>query len=188
MKNEMRKNFLDIRNNIPSDEKKRLSSLIQRSVVESDMYKKADKVFIYVSMKNEVGTDEIIDRAINDGKTVAVPISKENRNMYFVPYLGIENMVKTKFGVFEPVSEIENEILPDEDSIMIVPGVAFDEEGNRMGYGGGYYDTYIEKYHVENTVALAFDVQLQKTIPNEKHDKKMKYIITEKKTIGGAGL
>lgn len=188
MKDNLRKVYIAKRKNIPYEEKKRLSSLIQNNFIESDTYIKADKIFIYVSMENEVGTGKIIERALCDGKTVAVPISKENRRMYFVPYEGIENMVKTRFGVLEPVSDEENEILPDENSVFIVPGVAFDEEGRRMGYGGGYYDTYIDKYHVENTVALAFDIQLQKTIPFEEHDKKMKYIITEKRIAGGADL
>lgn len=67
------------------------------------------------------------------------------------------------------------------------PESAFDIEGKRMGYGGGYYDTYIEKYDVKNTVALAFDMQIKESIPTEKHDKAMKLIITEKSIIGGKG-
>ena len=63
----------------------------------------------------------------------------------------------------------------------------FVAEGKRMGYGGGYYDTYIEKYDVKNTVALAFDMQIKESIPTEKHDKAMKLIITEKSIIGGKG-
>ncbi len=184
----MRKIFLEMRKKIPYEDKERLSNLIQNCLIETDIFKRSDKIFIYVSMKNEVGTAKIIESAIYNGKTVAVPISLENRKMYFVPYEGIENMVKTKYGVLEPVSDINKEILPDENSIMIVPGVAFDEEGHRMGYGGGYYDTYIEKYGIENTIAIAFDAQIQKTIPYEEHDKKMKYIITEKRIIGGADL
>lgn len=184
----MRKIFLEIRKKITYEEKERLSDLIQSCFVETDMYQRADKVFIYISMKNEVGTSEIIDKAIHDGKKVAVPIALENREMIFVPYEGIENMTKTKLGVLEPVLDRKKEMYPDENSIMIIPGVAFDEKGHRMGYGGGYYDTYIEKYDVENTIAIAFDEQIQKIIPYEEHDKKMKYIITEKRIIGGADL
>jgi len=188
LKNEMRKLYLETRNSIPYEDKVRKSGLIQRKLLTTDTYKKADSIFVYIAMKNEVDTAMIIEKAIKDNKKIAVPISLNNREMFFVPYEGMENLVKTKFGVLEPVSNRKKEVLPNKDSIFIVPGVAFDEEGHRMGYGGGYYDTYIEKYDVKDAIAIAFEAQIQKTIPYEEHDKKIKYIITEKRIIGGADL
>lgn len=188
MKDKIRKSFLDIRLKIPFEDKMKLSDLIQNNFIQSNLYKNAETIFVYISMQDEVSTSKIIKKAIDDGKIVAVPIALKNRDMYFVPYSGTENLVKTKIGVLEPVSDRSNELIPDENSIMVVPGVAFDEMGHRMGYGGGYYDTYIERHFVKNTVALAFGIQVQKSIPYEDHDKTMKYIITEKKIMGGAEL
>ena len=94
-------------------------------------------------------------------------------------------MVKTKFGMLEPVSKREDEIFPDDRTLLVVPGTAFDKIGRRMGFGGGYYDTYIEKFAVKNTAALAFDVQIKEEIPYESHDKIMNCVITEKRIIGG---
>ena len=73
--------------------------------------------------------------------------------------------------------------MPTKNTVLVVPGVAFDENGGRMGYGGGYYDTYIEKYKVENTVALAFESQIKDSVPKEEHDRIMKKIITDKRII-----
>ena len=100
--------------------------------------------------------------------------------MFFVPIKSLDGMVKTKLGVYEPDCGRECEIVPNEKSVLVVPGVAFDEDGHRMGYGGGYYDTYIEKYNVKNTEAFAFECQIHEKIEFEKHDKIMKMIITEK--------
>lgn len=188
MKDKVRSCFLEIRRRIPQEEKKTWDGLIQERLIQSDLYKNTDRIFIYISMKNEAGTSEIIRRAMDDGKTVAVPVSLRNRELYFVPYHGTEILVRTPMGVMEPVADRTNELIPDENSIMVVPGVAFDESGHRMGYGGGYYDTYIDKYCVKNTVAIAFEAQIQKSIPYEEHDQPMKYIITENRIIGGAQL
>lgn len=181
----MRKLFLDERKNIPDNVKKEAGRSIFEKLISSDVYKNAGSIFIYISMKNEAPTIDIINRAIKDKKTVAVPISLKDREMFFVPVTGLDNLIKTKFGVLEPVCAREDEIFPSSDSLLVVPGVAFDVLGRRMGYGGGYYDTYIERYNIENTVALAFDIQVKDSIPYEKHDKIMKTIITEKRILGG---
>ncbi len=183
MKSESRKLWIEERKNIPDEIKQMSSDMIFEKLISQTEYKNADYVFIYVSMKNEVSTTKIINRALKDGKTVAVPVSLKNRKMYFVKIDRLDNLVKNSLGVYEPVCGEEKEIIPSENTLLIVPGVAFDIYGARMGYGGGYYDTYIEKYGVENTIALAFDIQIRENIPREQHDKIMKKIITEKRII-----
>lgn len=185
MKEEFRKACVEERKAMPAEEKARAGEIIFEKLIDSKEYAEADKIFIYVSMKNEAPTTDIINRALADKKTVAVPVSLKNREMFFVKINGLDGLVKSKFGVYEPVCERKDEIKPDKDTLLVVPGVAFDKEGRRMGYGGGYYDTYIEKFGIENTAALAFDIQVKGSIPYEDHDKVMKLIITEKRQIGG---
>ena len=180
MKNEERKKYIEIRKQLPDEDKEKFSDEIQNSFIMSDEYRNSERIFIYISMKNEVSTKKVINKALADGKTVAVPISLKDREMFFVPIKSLDGLVKTKLGVYEPVCGRECEIIPDDKSVVVVPGVAFDENGHRMGYGGGYYDTYIEKYNVKNTVAFAFECQIHEKIEFEKHDKIMKTIITEK--------
>lgn len=183
MKNEMRRQWISERKNIPDDTKKENGQVIFEKFISQREYADSDSIFIYVSMKNEVPTTDIINRALKDGKTVAVPVSLKDRKMFFVKIENLDNLVKNSLGVYEPVCGIDKEIIPSEKTLLVVPGVAFDIYGGRMGYGGGYYDTYIEKYKVENRTALAFDIQIKDRVPREPHDKLMKKIITEKRII-----
>ena len=183
LKNEMRRQWIAERKNIPDDIKKENGQVIFEKFISQREYADCDSVFIYVSMKNEVPTTDIINRALKDGKTVAVPVSLKDRKMFFVKIESLDNLVKNSLGVYEPVCGIDKEIIPSEKTLLVVPGVAFDIYGGRMGYGGGYYDTYIEKYKVENRTTLAFDIQIKDRVPRESHDKLMKKIITEKRII-----
>lgn len=183
LKKDMRRQWIEERKNIPPEEKEKAGEIIGQMFLSQDEYKNSDAIFIYVSMKNEVPTADIINRALKDGKTVAVPVSLKDRKMYFVKIDSLDDMVKNSLGVYEPQKGIEDEIIPSGNTLLVVPGTAFDIQGGRMGYGGGYYDTYIEKYGIENTLALAFDIQIKERVPREPHDKLMKKIITEKRTI-----
>lgn len=187
MKSEFRKRCLEERRKLSEEYRKTAGEEIFKRLVSSDIYNAADKIFIYISMKYEVPTEKIIERALLDGKTVAVPVTGDNREMFFVRYDRDRQLAKTKLGVYEPICTRDEELPCDDGTLLAVPGVAFDVQGHRMGYGGGYYDTYIERYGVKNTAALAFDVQVKDSIPFEKHDRIMKDIITEKRLIGGMG-
>ena len=187
MKKSLRKLYIDERKNLSDKYKAESGKEIEKKFLSTEEYKNSSKIFIYINMKNEAPTVGIIKQALKDGKKVAVPVTLTNREMFFVYIDGLDNLVKTKIGVYDPKAERKDEALPDEQTLLAVPGVAFDIEGKRMGYGGGYHDTYIEKYDVKNTVALAFDMQIKESIPTEKHDKAMKLIITEKSIIGGKG-
>jgi len=114
---------------------------------------------------------------------VAVPIAKNNRFMYFVEINSFDNMSRSKLGVEEPDIPPEKQVFPDDNAIMIVPGSAFDTQKNRFGYGGGYYDTYTEKYNVKNTVGICFDIQLTDKLPVESFDRALRAVVTEKRVI-----
>lgn len=183
MKNELRKKYIEERKNIIDNQRKTAGEIVYNKLIMSEMYENAESIFIYVSMKTEMSTINIINKALEDNKMVAVPVTLSNRDMYFVNINSLNDMVKTKFGTLEPICSRKDEVFPDNKTLLVVPGTAFDIKGHRMGFGGGYYDTYIEKFDINNTLALAFDIQLKESIPYETHDKIMKYIITEKRII-----
>lgn len=183
MKNQMRKEFLEKRNSMPMDAQIEKSSAIFEKIINSQGYKNADWVFTYIDMGSEVKTIPLIEKAWADHKRVAVPIAKANRLMYFVEITNFDALTRTKLGVMEPNVGIEKQVFPTENTLFIVPGSMFDEERNRCGYGGGYYDTYTEKNQVNNTVGVCFDFQVLKKIPTEKFDRKLYQIITESRTI-----
>ncbi len=179
----MRREFLTTRDNMPLEERKKKSCEIVEKIVKSAEYISADIVFTYINMGSEVETKQLIERAWADGKRTAVPVAKKDRVMYFVEIESFDGMKKSALGVTEPDMPIEKQIFPTDKSLFIVPGSMFDKERNRCGYGGGYYDTYISKNDVKNTVGICFDFQLANSIPVEEFDRKVDRIITEKRDI-----
>jgi 5-formyltetrahydrofolate cyclo-ligase len=183
MKNELRKEMLKKRSAMPEYERDEKSRIIKEKLISLDKWKKAERVFTYVNMGSEVNTTELIKQAWNENKKVFVPIAKKDRLMYFVEILSFDGMKRSSLGVMEPEEDIEKEVKPKKDDLVIVPGSMFDLSKNRCGYGGGYYDTYGEKYQLEKTVGICFDFQLLDNIPTEKYDRKLNMIITEKRTV-----
>lgn len=183
MKNEMRKEMLKIRNTMPLEEQTEKSEIIRKRILSLPEWERADKVFIYIDMGSEVKTTELIKQAWSENKKVCVPIAKKDRLMYFVEITSFDGMKRTKLGVMEPEIGIEKEAVPKKDDLFIVPGSMFDLSKNRCGYGGGYYDTYGEKYHLENTIGVCYDFQLLDKIPTGRFDRKLKMIITEKRIV-----
>ena len=182
-KNTMRKDFLARRRGISKEQRAEKSRAIMEKILELDLYKNADWLFCYIDMGSEVITTDLIKRAWKDGKRVAVPIALKDRYMYFVEISTFDNMSRSDIGVMEPDIASDRQVYPDNSSLMIVPGSMFDINKNRSGYGGGYYDTYTEKYNVNNTVGVCYDIQLVKEIPVEPFDRKLKMVIPEKRTI-----
>lgn len=183
MKTEMRKAFLEERTSMPKEEQIEKSKIIFEKLINSQEYKNADWIFTYIDMGSEVKTIPLIEKAWADKKHVAVPIAKANRLMYFVEITSFHNLSRTKMGVMEPNIGIESQVYPNEKTMFIVPGSMFDEEKNRCGYGGGYYDTYTQEKNVNNTIGICYDFQVLEKIPTEEFDRKLSKIITEKRII-----
>ena len=182
---ELRNDMLKKRKHMLQSDIEEKSNIISKKLFDFNEYKNAKTLFLYINFGSEVITKNIIEKAWCDGKKVAVPISLGNRDMYFVEIKDFSNMIRKKIGTLEPNLDRSFEIVPDENTLFIVPGSVFDEKCNRWGYGGGYYDTYLEKYNVKNTIGLCYDFQVVKKLNIEPHDKKMKYVLTEKRMTGG---
>lgn len=152
------------------------SRKILKKLLKTEEYKKAKKVFCYVSFEEEVDTFSLIRQAFSDGKEVAVP-KVNGSEMEFYKIKSLEELQAGHYGILEPAT---NEIEKDLEGIIIVPGLAFDFQYNRMGYGGGYYDRYLNEHpkHKLVKIALAYEFQVVSMIETEKHDQKMDMIIT----------
>lgn len=185
-KNEIRKHMLNLRNQLSKEERKKKSQKIKNVLCKSEEYQKAFWIFTYLNMGSEVETISLIEQAWKDGKKTAVPIAiKGSREMYFVEIMHFEGMKRSEFGVLEPQAGREQEVEPQKDTLFIIPGSVFDEKGNRFGYGGGYYDTYLQRFSDKKRIALAYDFQILDKIPVEIHDKPMDFVITENRIIIG---
>ena len=164
-KGELRKEIKLKRENIDRDTKLRADEKIRKTLLESDIYKNSRVVFIYVNMDSEVNTVEIIKELLASDKKV-IPVSLKERQM---KALKIESLLQLNesgaFGILEP--SIECEDISEEVDLIIIPGLAFDLKGNRLGYGGGFYDRFLSKYPNSKRVALCYDFQVFDEIPHE---------------------
>lgn len=187
-KKKIRKEILSFRNNMNQDEKNKKDTIIKEKFLDSDYYKKSKNIFIYISYGSEINTKEIINIALNEGKSVFVPRTVfETKAMDAVKINSLDNMKKVKYGALEP-SEEEPYISPDDLDVIVVPGVAFDRDGGRTGYGAGFYGRYFKKISKNRAkkikkVALAYDFQLINNIPMNDKDVRIDCIITEKEII-----
>lgn len=179
MKEEIRKSIQAKRKSLSNDMKKSLDHKIFHKVIQSDEYIKAKTIFIYVSFEGEVDTHEIIEHALKNGKKICVPkiLSKEE-GMSAVLIDSFEELKLSKYKILEPENanrKIDETII----DLVLMPGVAFDKHGGRIGYGGAFYDRFLRKTRVDTLkIALAYDFQIIDLVPMEEHDVRIHGIIT----------
>ena len=177
---EIRKKILNIRNNLTKETLNDFNKDIFNTLINSDIYINAKNIFIYISFGSEVETKKIIEHAISIGKNIYVPKTDKNiKEMIAVKIHNFDNMTVDKWGILEPTI-VDKNLVGNKFDLIIMPGVAFDITGNRIGYGGGYYDKYIYQLKNKPTIlALAYEFQIINNIIAESHDIKLDYIITE---------
>lgn len=174
-KNLMRTEFKEKRKQIA--DKKSADIAITKKIVANEFYINADMVFTYVSFGDEVDTRRLIVYMLKNGKKVAVPYCQDNQ-MYFFEISSPSELILGKDGIptVDPIGKIP--VKPTDKTLCIVPALAFDKKGNRLGYGGGYYDRYLSKYNL-NSIGLCFDNCITAEIPANNLDVKIPLIITE---------
>ena len=164
--------------------KDRLSRRICERLVELPEYARAKAVLFYVDARSEVRTRRLLPIARQQGKRTVVPYCVGNRLELFLLKDADELAVGT-IGILEPKMELrgnaERKIEPAELDLVVVPGVAFDRTGGRLGHGKGYYDRFLRTVRSDATlVGLAFECQLFPSIPMRDHDVAVHKVITEK--------
>lgn len=146
-------------------------------------YKDASLLLAYVDAKREAETRLLMRCAWDDGKKVAAPRVDGDGIMHFYYLRSLKDLEPGAFGIMEPRADCR--ICEPEEGLLLMPGVAFDEQGHRVGYGGGYYDRYLEKHPHLIHIALAFEFQIFPEVPSEKHDICPDLIVTENRILGG---
>ena len=137
----------------------------------------AQRILAYADYNHEVMTGFIIEEAWKQGKEVAVP-KVVGQDMVFYKLTDFSQLEKGYFGIPEPA---RGEIVQWEDALMIMPGVAFDRANHRVGYGGGFYDRFLEKHPDITRLAVAFDFQILDLVPTEPTDICPQIIVTQSK-------
>lgn len=134
---------------------------------ESEAYRQAKSIYGYLPYNQEVRTVAMLQQAIRDGKRVAVPKCYGDE-MRFIWMDDLSKVEKGYAGIPEPIAD--GPVADDETALVLMPGLAFDSQGNRMGYGGGFYDKFLEKEPNHPTLALCYDFQMLPHLETEAHD------------------
>lgn len=176
-KKQLRKELLNRQSSLSPEYKKAASEKIAGRVFKNRDYLEADAIFIYSGMENEVDTSIIICDALKRGKRVAVPKVLSLRHMEAWRINSVQDLEPGKYGILEPKERSEI-IKPEAIDLVFVPCVSFNMEGYRLGYGGGFYDTFLPQGNFKKII-IAFHKMMQEDIPADKFDIKADGIITE---------
>jgi 5-formyltetrahydrofolate cyclo-ligase len=165
--------MLERRNRMHSQEIAKKSKSIQEFVINSNEYQSAKVVGAYFAFGSEVATELIIEHAKMLGKKIALPRVEEDE-ITFYELSSTKSLIRGRFGIMEPppygqMGEID---------LLVVPGIAFDKKGNRLGYGKGFYDRLLSGTRTFS-IGLAYSFQVLENLPHDRYDKRLDAVASE---------
>ncbi|MDO4363610.1 MAG: 5-formyltetrahydrofolate cyclo-ligase [Clostridia bacterium] len=161
--------------------------LIAQNLFALDEYKNAKTILCYMSLDDEISTDEIVSTSFENGKRVAVPFCVDNKgNMDFYYIKDFDDLRVQSFGVREPITEKCTKVMSFDNALIVLPGLCFDKYGNRLGYGKGYYDRFLQ-IHSLISVGLCYNSLIVKNVPTDIYDKKVDLIVSENGVVNVNG-
>ncbi|MCD2348800.1 5-formyltetrahydrofolate cyclo-ligase [Clostridium guangxiense] len=178
-KSDIRKKMLQIRNNMDEHEKQIRDNKVFSNIINSNEYKSSTNIFLFVSYNSEVDTHKIIRHSLKEGKRIFVPkvISRKD-GMETIEIKGFSDLEKSKHGILEPCSD--KYANPEVVDVVFAPGLAFDKNGGRLGYGAGFYDRYLKLLKKSTAkIGLCYSFQVVENVPMEEYDVRMNGIITD---------
>ena len=162
---------------LTNEYKKFADNKIYEHVINLETYKNAKTIFIFVGVKNEINTHPIIDQALKSGKIVLVPLCIRRGIMEARQITSLEDLKETKLGLLEPNKHSKKFDIKQID-LSFIPCLAADKYGNRLGYGGGYYDRYFSNFQGP-AIILCREKQVFEKIHTDSHDIAFENILTE---------
>lgn len=181
-KAEIRKRILEVRKGLTDEEVASKSEAIVQKVIKTPEYKEADNILLYADYCREVMTRGIFEDALLHRKRIYFPrVDKLMHTMEFHQIISVRQLERGYMDILEPREDVRPRyrFQPREDTLAILPGVAFDTSGYRVGYGKGFYDKFLADKRQISTMALAYACQIVDEIPRDEHDIKMDKIVTE---------
>ena len=166
-KKELRRAIRERKRAMTEEEIVARSAALGKAFSASALYQQAETIYGYLPYNQEVRTIPMLEQALRDGKKVAVPkvIGDE---MVFIYMEDLSQVEKGYAGIPEPVTD--GPVARDETALVLMPGLAFDREGHRIGYGGGFYDKFLQREPNHPTLALCYEFQLLEHLETEDHD------------------
>ena len=179
MKSELRKQVLQEMKANPREQKQFIDQALTERLLQHPFYQEAKVIATYLSFPHEFQTQGLIEQALKDGKKVLIPKTYPKGRMEFVVYHP-QQLVKTSFGLLEPQGDLEV-VEPYQIDLIHVPGLAFTTEGYRIGYGGGYYDRYLEHF-AGHTMSTIYPCQVQE-FNSEDHDIAVQEVLIDERNL-----
>lgn len=168
---------------IPASERLQASAVIQARVQGLSIFRRAQTVHTYISFRDEVVTHDLIAAALQAGKLVVAPrVPEAGNSLQHFALASLADLRPGRFGIPEPDPARCVTVAPQDLDLVLVPGLAFDRQGNRLGYGKGYYDRFLAATAAAR-IALAFDEQLFARIPAGDADVRVDAIVTPSQII-----
>ncbi len=179
----LRKIHMDRLAQLSEDQMRLADTQICHNILELDAYKKANKIFLYVSVGKEVDTYAVINHAIESGKEVYIPVCHGGGIMSAARLFSDNDLIEGRYGI-PTVSDTAPVARPEELDLILVPGVCFDKQGNRLGRGGGYYDRYLAADNLSaKLVGVCRCEQLIDALEVDAHDRKVDVLISDTQVI-----
>lgn len=166
-KQELRKAIRARKRAMTGEEIQTRSAALCRKFLQTEEYRRARTLYGYLPYNQEVRTEAILEQAMADGKKVAVP-KVYGDEMKFIYLEDLTQVEKGYSGIPEPIAD--HPVAEDESALVLMPGLAFDPQGHRIGYGGGFYDKFLSREPNHPTVALCYEFQVVEKLETEKFD------------------
>ncbi len=190
-KNEIRREARQLRDSLSTHEIRSKSAAIESRLWQMIQEHQFKSIMFYIAFGSEVRTQTSITRAINSGIKTTVPICSQDGKRQLLPsrLLDLHSEVEAgKYGIPEPKSQFRRPFPPEEIALVVVPGLAFDEKGHRIGYGGRYYDHFLVRCPQALRVGVAYEMQIVKELSPAEWDIPVHKIITEDRVISCCGV
>lgn len=180
VKKQLREKFIGIRNSIPKEKKQEMDKSITNSFLRLPIVKKCDTILTYVSVNSEISTRELLNYCFENSVKVAVPLCVGKHKMDFYIISSMSQLQVGSLGIPEPDPDICEKLTFFDNTVCTVPALAFDYNGYRLGYGGGYYDNFLPEYSGTVFGFCYTDCFSDKPLPHGKYDCRISSVVTEK--------
>lgn len=174
----LRTQMIQLRKDMPGEVRAAADEAILRALVADPAFQEASQIFCYVSMPHEVNTLPLLKYCLEQGKTLGLPICAPKSQMGFYQLKALNELRPGQYRIPIPPIAKDRRCVADHHTLVIVPMLAFDGDGNRLGAGGGYYDRWLAQ-HMVHTIGICYENGRFPGLPHDKYDQKIDRVITE---------
>lgn len=182
IKNKLRQDFLAKRVSLSNDDHVGYSKQLVTRLKEWLQKNVRHKIFLFYPYKSEPSLLSLAE-LLGQEFSFALPVVKAQKQMDFYSWNPSDKLMSNRYGIQEPIVKSQNLCKPDSNTVILVPAIACDSSGNRLGVGGGYYDRYLSRFPQALAVGVVFSCQLAKQLPVEANDVKLNHVFTENEQV-----